>query len=765
MRRARLPATILRVEATALDELARLAFGHPALIKLAAALVAEHGWASARRRLERLQGQEIEAALDELIGQMLEDLLKRAPSALDLLHAALPFVGGATERRLRMVALGRDVPDEDDQAIDFADRLLAPAVRANLLTRMAEGRYDLDAPVRAYLERRRPPQPDAAHEYELRHAEAHVAVVADYETAITERRMTYSAPLEWDNVSAAFDRLVRRIDDGRAARVLLNFARSWHNVLYNNYDPRRLRWLEVARAAAEWIGGHRDRANTHFALGDVQRFQAEYHAAQVNYEAALTLYRALGNRLDEANTLRALGDVQQFRKEMEAALTSYQQALTLFRAVSNRQGEANTLWAIGEVQRFRNEYEVALSNYEAALTLYRAVGDRVGEANVLKAIGDVQQFRKEIEAALSNYEAALTLYRAVGSPLGEARTLRALGDVWQFRKEMEAALASYQQALTLYRVVGSRLGEANTIKVIGDVQQFRKEMEAALASYQQALTLFQAIGSRLGEANVLKAIGDVQQFRKEMEAALTSYQQALTLFQAIGSRLGEANTIKAIGDVQQFRVEHETALASYQQALTLFRAVGDRVGEASTIKAIGDVQRFQNEYEAALASYDAALALYRAVGDRIGEANVLKALGDVQQFRKEMEAALASYQQALTLFQAVGSRLGEANTLAAQSRLLIDSHPAKSQALLEQAAALRQAIDDVYGQAADQYNYGLALLNRRRNDESLPYFVRARDLFASRGIEVWVREADKQIAKAHSMMAGDPGDEDDTGGK
>ena len=145
-----------RTEVTAdrvVRELARLAFGHPALIKLAAALVAEHCWASARRRLERLQGQEIQAALDELIGQMLDDLLKRAPDTLGLLHAALPFVGGSADRRLRLVALGRDISDEDDEAIDFADRLLAPAVRANLLTRAAEGRYDLDAPALAEARR------------------------------------------------------------------------------------------------------------------------------------------------------------------------------------------------------------------------------------------------------------------------------------------------------------------------------------------------------------------------------------------------------------------------------------------------------------------------------------------------------------------------------------------------------------------------------------------------------------------------------------
>jgi tetratricopeptide (TPR) repeat protein len=148
--------------------------------------------------------------------------------------------------------------------------------------------------------------------------------------------------------------------------------------------------------------------------------------------------------------------------------------------------------------------------------------------------------------------------------------------------------------------------------------------------------------------------------------------------------------------------------------------------------------------ERAQRALDAALRL----GDRLGEANTRKAMGDVQQFRDDRDAALTSYQQALALFQAVGSKLGEANTLAAQSRLLIDDDPAQSQTLLEQALHLRRSINSVFDEAADNYNYGLALLQRGRNDEALPYLQRARDLFASRELEDFVAQTDHLIAQA-----------------
>ncbi|MDW8215393.1 MAG: tetratricopeptide repeat protein, partial [Roseiflexaceae bacterium] len=153
---------------------------------------------------------------------------------------------------------------------------------------------------------------------------------------------------------------------------------------------------------------------------------------------------------------------------------------------------------------------------------------------------------------------------------------------------------------------------------------------------------------------------------------------------------------------------------------------------------------------AALESYQQALRLFREIGAKLGEANVRKAIGDVQQFRKETSAALESYQQALRLFREIGAKLGEANVLAALSCLRLDDDPADSRRLLEQALALRRAIGSVYDEAVDLGNYGIALLQRGRGAEALPYLERARDLFASRGLTQQAEQAEQLIAKART---------------
>ncbi len=149
-----------------------------------------------------------------------------------------------------------------------------------------------------------------------------------------------------------------------------------------------------------------------------------------------------------------------------------------------------------------------------------------------------------------------------------------------------------------------------------------------------------------------------------------------------------------------------------------------------------------------LARLERALHGAQRSNDTTGEANVLQAIGDVQQFRKELDAALRSYDDALRLYRALGARLGEANVLAALSRLRLDDDVAVSQQLLEQALVLRQEINDRYSEGADLGNYGIALLQRGRGAEAVPYLQRARAVFADLGMAHLVAQVDQLIALA-----------------
>ena len=361
----------------ALHHMARAAFFHPYFIWLAIGMLQDHDWADMLLRLEGLRGQEIQDALDNLIGQMLGDLERKSPASLQALYAALPFVVGATESRLRYVLLGEDVPDESDRAINTFDSVLLPALKSNLLARSdarGSGHYTLDAPVRAYLQTRHPPAQQDWFILRLRHAQAHLPIVADYDDALRKARMTYSAPLEWPDVTAVFDFLAESVSDPRAARLLVAFAQHWRNTLYNGYHPRRWDWLQAAWQAAQQVGTPQERANVLQAQGDVLAFQKQNDEALGKYEAALALFKQVGDRLGEANVLQAQGDLLRGQAQFDRAWQVYENALTGYQSVGDSYSCARVYYRQGDWHAEQSHWLEAIELYQKAAAIWQSIG-------------------------------------------------------------------------------------------------------------------------------------------------------------------------------------------------------------------------------------------------------------------------------------------------------------------------------------------------------------------------------------------------------
>ena len=236
-------------------------------------------------------------------------------------------------------------------------------------------RYALHQVIAAFAELRLSGDPAEARLAVLAHARHYSRVVAGYDEAIDAGRMTYSAPLDWENVALA----VQRLTDGwkkddEAADILLTYAANWRNIIYNNHDPRRAGWLEAAEGAAR-------RRNEPWKL---------------------------------ANVLKAQGDVLAFLDQREEALARYGEALTLYRAVGDRLGEANVLLALGDIYRARKEYDSAWQSYAEVHTLYTMIGDRYSLARVLYRMGDWHAEQQQAQPAAELYRQAIDLWRSIG---------------------------------------------------------------------------------------------------------------------------------------------------------------------------------------------------------------------------------------------------------------------------------------------------------------------------------------------------------------
>jgi len=518
--------------------LATAAFHHPKLIHLAVSMVERKGWEKTFLRLHHLRGARLQDALQELIGRMVDDLQETSPAAMDVLQAALVFRGGADGELLRHVALGHRLEEDDPGIIDWEDGPLQAALDASLLSRLGVGgdRYDLDPPVRGFLEAHRSLDPEERGELELRHAKELVPVVQDVTDGWLEGRYSLTALPEWSNLTLAWERLAAADpeENRRAAELLVAFSHHWGNVLRNGYEPERLDWMGSALDAARQIGDQTAEANTLRALGDVHWFQDNLHDAQDHYQQALQLFRDVGDRRGEANALKALGDVLRFQKNLDSAHDHYQQALQLCRDVGDRRSEANALKALGDVLWFQDNLHDAHDHYQQALQLFRDIGSRLGEANALQALGDVLRFQDNLHDAQDHYQQALQLYRDIGDRLGEANTLQALGDVLRFQGNPHEAQHHYQQALQLYRDIGDRLGEANSLSSLGINALLRNQEHLAEELLEQAVEIYRQIGDRYSEAAHIGNYGWAL-LREKREAEAHPYLvRAAELFDEIG---------------------------------------------------------------------------------------------------------------------------------------------------------------------------------------------------------------------------------------
>src|SRR5262249_24452233 len=124
---ARLPALARRAgvppeKVAALQELAAASHGHPLLLRGAASgLKGPDTWEAVLTRLHGLRGADLQEKIEDMIGQMCEELARRKPEALTLMQALRTFSGGATLEALRYVWCGGRVSPDSDEAARFDD--------------------------------------------------------------------------------------------------------------------------------------------------------------------------------------------------------------------------------------------------------------------------------------------------------------------------------------------------------------------------------------------------------------------------------------------------------------------------------------------------------------------------------------------------------------------------------------------------------------------------------------------------------------------
>ncbi|HET6979278.1 MAG TPA: tetratricopeptide repeat protein [Pyrinomonadaceae bacterium] len=215
------------------------------------------------------------------------------------------------------------------------------------------------------------------------------------------------------------------------------------------HSRERIRWLEIALAAAQRL---QDRTCEGATLGNLGRAYSdlgENHRAIQFFEQALLIHRTMGDRRAEGNDLNNLGLAYSDLGETRRAIQFLEQRVTIAREIGDRRGEGNSLGNLGRAYGDLGENHRAIQFYEQTLLIDREIGDRRGEGIALGNLGCAYSLLDETRRAIQFLEQALLIAREIGDRRGEGTNLWHMSLALSQLGERTQAIDLAEQALNI----------------------------------------------------------------------------------------------------------------------------------------------------------------------------------------------------------------------------------------------------------------------------------------------------------------------------
>ena len=258
--------------------------------------------------------------------------------------------------------------------------------------------------------------------------------------------------LEWGNIQAGHAWVAAQTEaaDEDVARLGMTYPDVGRYVLYlRQHSRERIRWLEIALAAARQIRDRKGEGNALGNLGIAYKDLGEPRRAIRFFEQALVIHRDTADRRGEGNDLGNLGLAYADLDETRRAIQFYEQQLVIVREICDRRGEGNALGNLGIVYADLGETHRAIEYYEQQLVIVREIGDRRGEGNALGNLGAAYGDQGETRRAIQFYEQRLTIAREIGDRRGESTALWNMSLALDQLGERAQAILHADQALTI----------------------------------------------------------------------------------------------------------------------------------------------------------------------------------------------------------------------------------------------------------------------------------------------------------------------------
>ena len=229
---------------------------------------------------------------------------------------------------------------------------------------------------------------------------------------------------EHDNLRDALRRAVDRRDTEAGLRLAAALWRFWFQ---RGYLREGRDWLE-ALLSLEPDSPSPPRARAYGALGGLSYWLSDADETESAYDAALRLYRQLGDTEGEAEALYNMAFVPAMRGDMEEARTRFEASL----AVANQVGRSDVVAKSKQGQGMAiqaSSPELAVSLLQEALAYYREHDERLHLGDALTGLAQAYVALDRPDLGRGAYVEALRLFASAMNLPSIATALNGMADL------------------------------------------------------------------------------------------------------------------------------------------------------------------------------------------------------------------------------------------------------------------------------------------------------------------------------------------------
>ena len=457
------------------EELCRKLDGLPLAIELAAA------------RMRILSVRQLTGRLDDIF-DVLKGGSRSAPprhqalrKTLDWSHDLLTGKERTVFRRLATFVDGFELAAAEAVA-SFGD--IKPGQVLDLVARLADKsllradpeaeRYHMLSTIREYASEK---LAEAGEGDQARRAHlAYYTTFAEQAGARLELEHAAAADLEAEldgldaeraNLRAATDYASKSGDCVAALKIVGQLGQ--YAYLRGHYNEIR-HWMDLAVAAAGPTAPPRLRARALYGSGRLAQLQCDYSPAVRRLDAALLLYRELGDSAGMASCLQALGSVAREQGRYVRSAQLHVEGLELAKAAADERAEASARSYLGFVSWLRGDFETADAQCTDALTLFRALRDVEGTAWSLISLGVIARYRQDRDRAAVLLTESLELSSSIGFREGVAWCEQQLGLVALADGAVSLARTRLRASYATHRELRDRWRMASVLEDLAAVE-------------------------------------------------------------------------------------------------------------------------------------------------------------------------------------------------------------------------------------------------------------------------------------------------------